>query len=101
MRESVFTKRTICLISGANRGLGKSVALGFSDRFERSVFILLSRNVEQQDITEREMNSRNTVISRRVDFSSANKDDIEFVLNESLQGVNILDYEQVINIFII
>ncbi|XP_041378995.1 sepiapterin reductase-like [Gigantopelta aegis] len=41
----MFSGKTVCIITGASRGLGKSIALNFSNLFTKdSVFILLARD---------------------------------------------------------
>lgn len=45
MAESVFSKKSVCVITGPTRGLGRSIAYQFSKKLpEGSLFILLSRN---------------------------------------------------------
>ena len=96
MAGSIFQKRSICLITGASRGLGKTIAVELSKKFENGLFILMSRNSKLQKATVNEINPKNTVKSHIIDFSTAVKDDIELELNESLKGVNMSEYEQVL-----
>lgn len=51
----MFSKRTVCFITGASRGLGESIALNFSTQFPHgSLFVLLARSEDSlKDVRDR------------------------------------------------
>ena len=49
----MFSKKTVCIITGASRGLGRSIALNFTNLFPKdSVFILLARDTKSLSDTK-------------------------------------------------
>ncbi|XP_060085854.1 sepiapterin reductase-like [Ylistrum balloti] len=100
--ESVFLKKSFVVITGASRGLGRSIALQFAVKFPaNSVFVLMARNVEALESVRKDLKTLSPeifVIVRQYD--QGNTDEGYFNgLFDSVLTVNKLsrdDFEQVL-----
>ena len=103
--NSVFNKKTICLIIGASRGLGKTIAIEFSKKFKNSMFILLSRTLKDLEETKSGMQlNTNTAFINYLDLTTVNAMNIELLLKSALQNIDISSYDQVncrVNMYIL
>lgn len=59
MGKNMFDKRSVFIVTGANRGLGKSFAINFACKAAKSsVIVLLARNIASLKEVEAEINSK-------------------------------------------
>ena len=94
--SSVFNKKTICVIVGASRGLGKTISIEFSKHFKNSIIILLSRNVKELHETKDMCDSNtNTVFVHALDLSTITSQETEDIFNDIFSKYDISSYEQV------
>ncbi|KAL5007882.1 hypothetical protein ScPMuIL_016688 [Solemya velum] len=96
----IFGKRTCCVITGASRGLGRTMAIDFCSTFPPdSLFVLLSRDVKKLDGVKSEMEAKSPgtkVVTKQFDQSNLDGDVygslFEYVFGQA--GVGPGDFEQ-------
>ncbi|KAL5006976.1 hypothetical protein ScPMuIL_015782 [Solemya velum] len=73
-RTDIFKEKTFCVVVGASRGIGKSIAVNFASKFEQDSFLLLlARDENMLDEVKSEIRSGSpgvTVVSRHFDQSN-------------------------------
>lgn len=95
-----LNKKTFFLISGASRGIGKTMAIECSKKFKPgSVLVLIARSLTGLEATKSEILSNTqglTVLIYSVDLSTANSSDYEQLLAKSLKDSSTTagDFEQ-------
>uniref|UniRef100_T1GT79 Sepiapterin reductase n=1 Tax=Megaselia scalaris TaxID=36166 RepID=T1GT79_MEGSC len=95
-----LNKKTFFLISGASRGIGKTMAIECSKKFKSgSVLVLIARSLTGLEATKSEILSSTqglTVLIYSVDLSTANSSDYEQLLAKSLKDSSTTagDFEQ-------
>ncbi|XP_059224359.1 sepiapterin reductase [Stomoxys calcitrans] len=84
-----LNKKTHFLITGASRGIGKCMAIEVSLKLKAgSVIVLLARNLEALQKTQSEILSKRSDVTVQVfsvDLSTAKAEDINKLLNDSLE----------------
>ena len=99
--------KRLIIITGASRGIGRAIATELN-RFHNSDshILLLARDVEKlaevRDQIEKDSNSRNTVRTVSVDFSTENSVELYFkILKDALDDVgdNLGEFEELIVIY--
>lgn len=94
------SKKAVCVITGASRGLGESIALNFAPKFsDGSVIILMARNKPALDnvlhrVQEKAPNV--CVIAKEHDQGSLDNELFSTILSNALEeaGVQPADFEQ-------
>lgn len=102
--ENCFGRISCCVITGASRGLGKSIALQFAAKLPaKSVFILLSRDTESLSDVKREISSINQeakTISKEFDQSVLNQSNFDSLFQDILHenGLSVSNFQQAVMI---
>ena len=99
MTDSLVDKKTVCVITGPTRGLGKSIALLLAQKLPKgSLFILLSRNESLLVSVASKVKENNDInaVWAIFDQGSADGDSNENILRDSLSnaGVSPKEFEQ-------
>ncbi|XP_023244465.1 sepiapterin reductase-like [Centruroides sculpturatus] len=85
--------RMFCIITGASRSLGRTIATQFCQHVEKdSVFLLLARNEDGLEETKRQMLERNNsikIIIKAVDLSQPNWTEYSKILNDTLKYLEV------------
>ena len=99
--DSFFGKKTVCLVTGPTKGLGKSISLLFAERFPKgSLIILLSRNEQQLKEVQSEIKSLEGVnaVYAVFDQGKAEGTTNASMLKECLQNAeaSVADFDQAV-----
>jgi sepiapterin reductase len=93
-------EKTFCVISGASRGLGRELAIQFSQKFASgSVLLLLSRTLEGLEKTKTDVLQvapQIKVVVLVADLSDPNTEQFPAYIQEGLRGFDIQDFQQAI-----
>lgn len=83
--SSIFGRKTLCLITGASRGIGESIAKNFAAKLASdSKLILLARNKENLELVRFDIISLNPTLSVDTvscDLSQPNAKEYESILS--------------------
>lgn len=86
-----WNSNMFCLVTGASKGLGRTIAVQFCREAKQdSVFLLLARNKDVLEETKRQMLEKNNsinIIIKVIDLSQPNSDHYRKILMDSLQYV--------------
>ncbi|KAJ8313944.1 hypothetical protein KUTeg_008505 [Tegillarca granosa] len=102
--EICFRRISCCVITGASRGLGKSIALKFAAKFPaKSVFILLSRDTASLSDVKREIaliNQGTKTVTKEFDQSLLNQANFDSLFQDVFRdnGLSVSDFEQAVMI---
>ena len=100
--HNMFSKKSLCFVTGASRGLGESIAVNFASKLPAgSLIVLLARSEgDLEKVKNRllEKSPRVTIVSRRFDQSSQDQQVFEAVFSQALEsaGVKADDFQQAI-----
>ena len=101
-RKDSFSLKSICLVTGASKGYGQTVAVRFSELLPMgSVMIIVARNEAGLQKTKQQIEKLccdKTVRLTVMDLSSASRVDYERMLKETLKDVQLSNFEQCIAI---
>lgn len=93
-------EKTFCVISGASRGLGRELAIQFSQKFASgSVLLLLARNLEGLEKTKTDVLQvapQVKVVISVADLSDPHTEQFPTYIQEGLHGFDVHDFQQAI-----
>ncbi|XP_069111569.1 sepiapterin reductase-like [Argopecten irradians] len=98
--NDMFSRKACVVITGASRGLGKSVAKIFASKFpSTSLFILLSRNVSNLDVVKSEILENNpnlTIAVKKFDQGNLDQTIYDTLFDSVFKEYNVTadDFEQ-------
>ncbi|XP_046585309.1 sepiapterin reductase-like isoform X2 [Haliotis rubra] len=96
--KGLFSTKTVCIVAGASRGIGRSIAVNFASKFPPgSLVIALSRDVEQLTVTKTLSTKASPAVlsvTHVFDQGTLDQHKYETLFKDSLQGRSTSEFQQ-------